>query len=114
MNESHYMFVYWIIGTFYDDLETLTLAVGIVRSFESVGSCLSFGIGAAQVAPMVNLIIAFVMFCITIPATSWAVFLVPERPIDASKGDDDTASGKLDTDPVLVSSAGVAVDGPHA
>lgn len=79
-NESHYMFVYWIIGAFFDDLETLTLAVGIVRSFESVGSCLSFGIGAAKVDPMVNLIVAFVMFAITVPSTTFAVLLVPERP----------------------------------
>jgi hypothetical protein len=43
MNESHYMFVYWILGAFFDDIETLTLAVGLLRSFESVGSCLSFG-----------------------------------------------------------------------
>lgn len=87
MNESHYMFVYWIIGTFYDDLESLTLAVGIVRSFESVGSCLSFGIGAAQVAPMVNLIVAFVMFGITVPATSAVVFMVPEYPVDLTTVD---------------------------
>jgi hypothetical protein len=49
MNESHYMFVYWILGAFFDDIETLTLAVGLLRSFESVGSCLSFGIGAAKI-----------------------------------------------------------------
>ena len=74
------MFVYWIIGAFFDDIETLTLAAGIVRSFESVGACLSFGIGAAKVEPMVNLIVAFVMFAIAIPTTTWATFLVPERP----------------------------------
>lgn len=90
-NESHYMFVYWIVGTFFDDLESLTLSVGIIRSFESVGSCLAFGIGAAKVAPMINLIVAFVMFCITIPATTWAVFLVPERP-QAVKFSDDSSS----------------------
>jgi hypothetical protein len=85
MNESHYMFVYWIIGTFYDDVETLTLAVGLVRTFESVGSAISFGIGAAKVAPMVNLALSFAMFVITIPSTFGAVFLVPERPVDARK-----------------------------
>lgn len=74
------MFVYWLVGAFFDDLETLTLAVGIIRSFESVGSCLSFGIGAAKVDPIVNLIVAFVMFVVAIPATTWVVFLVPERP----------------------------------
>jgi hypothetical protein len=111
-NESHYMFVYWIIGAFFDDIETLTLAVGIVRSFESVGSCLSFGIGAAQVKPMVNLIIAFVMFGITIPATSYVVFLVPERPVDNTKLEDDDSS-KSDIDPVTVGKVADAIDGPH-
>jgi hypothetical protein len=90
MNESHYMFVYWILGAFFDDIETLTLAVGLLRSFESVGSCLSFGIGAARIKPMVNLIVAFVMFAITIPSTFAAAFIVPERPVDERKGDTDT------------------------
>lgn len=85
MNESHYMFVYWILGAFFDDIETLTLAVGLLRSFESVGSCLSFGIGAAKIKPMVNLIVAFVMFSITIPSTFAATFLVPERPTNERK-----------------------------
>lgn len=92
LNESHYMFVYWLIGAFFDDLETLGLAVGIVRSFESVGSCLAFGIGAAQVAPMVNLVIAFAMFGFTIPATSAVVFMVPERPVNLRKLEEDGGS----------------------
>ncbi|KAF4126399.1 Ion channel regulatory protein UNC-93 [Geosmithia morbida] len=79
-NESHYMFIYWIIGAFFDDLETLTLAVGMVRSFESLGSTVAFGIGAAKVSPMANLVVAFVLLCITIPTTTLAVLLVPERP----------------------------------
>ncbi|KAL4762861.1 major facilitator superfamily domain-containing protein [Aspergillus foveolatus] len=88
MNESHYMFVYWILGVFNDDLETLTLTVGIVRCFESVGSCLAFGIGAAKVSPMVNLIVAFVMFVLCIPSTSWVVFKVPEHPETAPMDDE--------------------------
>ncbi|CAN9203130.1 unnamed protein product [Alternaria alternata] len=67
MNESHYMFVYWILGAFFDDIETLTLAVGLLRSFESVGSCLAFGIGAAKIEPMANLIVAFVIIAATYP-----------------------------------------------
>lgn len=89
MNESHYMFVYWILGTFFDDIETLTLAVGLMRSFESIGSCLSFGVGAAKVSPMVNLAIAFAMFGITIPSTYAATLLVPERPVDLRKSEED-------------------------
>lgn len=81
MNESHYMFVYWLIGIFFNDVETLTLGVGLVRSFESLGSALSFGIGASKaITPLVNLIIAVVMFAICVPTTTMAVWLVPERP----------------------------------
>ncbi|KAF1959244.1 MFS general substrate transporter [Byssothecium circinans] len=82
MNESHYMFVYWILGAFFDDIETLTLAVGLMRSFESLGSALSFGIGAIKIKPMVNLIVAFVMFAVAVPSTFVATTLVPERPVD--------------------------------
>ncbi|KAJ0382347.1 hypothetical protein COL922a_012757 [Colletotrichum nupharicola] len=116
MNESHYMFVYWIMGTFFDDIETLTLGVGLVRSFESIGSCLAFGIGAVKVSPMVNLVVAFVMFVICVPTTSWAVLLVPERPVDHRKIDYDNSSvdspGK-NVDPVVVSTAAAAADGPR-
>jgi hypothetical protein len=91
MNESHYMFVYWILGAFFDDIETLTLAVGLLRSCESIGSCLSFGIGAAKIQPMVNLIISVVMFAITIPSTFAATMLVPERPVDERKLVEDNA-----------------------
>ncbi|KAK2063063.1 MFS general substrate transporter [Colletotrichum caudatum] len=115
MNESHYMFVYWLMGTFFDDIETLTLGVGLVRSFESIGSCLSFGIGAVKISPMVNLIVAFAMFAVCIPATSWVIFLVPERPVDNTKTSPDNTSiedNKV-ADPVIVSAAAAATDGPR-
>lgn len=111
MNESHYMFVYWILGAFFDDIETLTLAVGLLRSFESVGSCLSFGIGAAKIKPMINLIVAFAMFSITIPSTFAATCLVPERPIDERKALEDDVS--LDAEDAKVVDDGINVGGPR-
>lgn len=80
MNESFYVFIYWLVGTFNDDLETLTLTVGLVRSFESVGSCLGFGLGAAKISPMVNLVVAFAAFGIAVPTTTMVIWLVPEKP----------------------------------
>lgn len=109
MNESHYMFVYWIVGAYFDDLESLTFCVGIIRSFESIGSCLSFGIGAAKVAPMVNLIIAYVMFIIAIPATSYAVLLVPERPVVAKLDDSDSSGEDLRDEVEASNKQGVVV-----
>ncbi len=114
MNESHYMFVYWILGTFFDDIETITLAVGIVRSFESVGSAVSYGVGAIKIKPMTNLIVSFAMFGVTIPTTTFVTFLVPERPRDESKREDDTDSSEGQVTPLTVSKTAEAVDGPHA
>lgn len=115
-NESHYMYTYWLIGIFFDDLETLSLAVGLIRSFESLGYCIAYGIGASHVSPMVNLSIAFAMFSLTIPATTRLVLLVPERPmahvVAVGKDEDGDESGsghdKDVVDPVLVGKAVVA------
>lgn len=94
MNESHYIFVYWLVGTFDADVETVTLSVGIVRAFESAGSALAFGIGAARVDPMVNLVIAFVAFAVCIVPTFMVTFMVPEHPRDKTKEiTDDTRTG---------------------
>lgn len=113
------MFTYWLIGAFFDDIETLSLAVGLIRSFESLGYCIAYGIGASAVSPMVNLGIAFAMFSITIPATSKLVFLVPERPVvNATLAADASTEfiakeGQDKVDPVFVSKAVTAVDAPH-
>ncbi|ELQ41416.1 DUF895 domain membrane protein [Pyricularia oryzae Y34] len=82
MNESHYIFVYWIVGTFDADVETVTLSVGIVRSFESLGAALAFGIGAARISPMINLAVAFAAFAVCVPPTYMVTFMVPEHPRD--------------------------------
>lgn len=115
------MFTYWLVGVFFDDLETLSLAVGLIRSFESLGYCIAYGIGASKVSPMVNLAIAFTMFSITIPATSWLVFLVPERPLvdvvaigEPGKGDESgSGADEKNIDPVVVGKAAAAIDAPH-
>jgi len=75
------MFVYWLIGAYFDDLETLTLAVGIMRSFESIASCVAFCIVAAQVSPIVILFLFIFMFIAeALDTTLPFVLLVPERP----------------------------------
>lgn len=108
------MFTYWLVGAFFDDLETLSLAVGLIRSLESLGYCVAYGIGAGNISPMINLAIAFAMFGVTIPATSRLVFLVPERPLPADAAvhvvEDDSAV----EDPGFVSKAVAAADAPRA
>ncbi|KAL4865480.1 hypothetical protein BDV12DRAFT_211053 [Aspergillus spectabilis] len=69
MNESHYIFVYWLLGHFDKDVETLSLTVGLMRTFESLGATLAFAAGSARTTPVVQLIISFVMFAVAIPST---------------------------------------------
>ncbi|KAH9428727.1 hypothetical protein MCOR02_011272 [Pyricularia oryzae] len=92
MNESHYIFVYWIVGTFDADVETVTLSVGIVRSFESLGAALAFGIGAARISPMINLAVAFAAFAVCVPPTYMVTFMVPEHPRDNTADESETVT----------------------
>lgn len=108
------MFTYWLVGTFFDDLETLSLAVGLIRSVESLGYCIAYGIGASNISPMVNLAIAFAMFGVTIPATSRLVFLVPERPVADAVVLSDAEDDVVVDDPGFVSKAATAADALHA
>jgi hypothetical protein len=110
------MFVYWLMGTFFDDLETLTAAIGLLRSCESIGSAVAYGVGASSASPLANLIVAFVMFGICVPFTTAAVLLIPEYPVDASKPAEEELYIKEDisdkADPVAAAQLATAIDGP--
>ncbi|KAL4864066.1 hypothetical protein BDV12DRAFT_205960 [Aspergillus spectabilis] len=79
MNESHYVFVYWLLGTLHEEPETINLAVGLMRTFESLGSTLAFAVGSARISPMKNLIVSFVLFVAAIPPTVGVTWLVPKQ-----------------------------------
>jgi hypothetical protein len=86
MNESHNVFVYWILGTFNNKLEALTLSVGMMRTFEYAGSAISSALGAtSRVSPMTNLVVSLVVYFICIPSTSLLVLEVPEYAVDGLK-----------------------------
>lgn len=106
------MFVYWLIGNLFDDIESLTLGVGVIRSVEYISSAVSFCLGAAKsVSPMANLVVAFAMFVFAVPATTWAVFLVLER-LEIAKLEDWSSSGdEAGEESENVSRAELSVDG---
>jgi hypothetical protein len=70
----------------FHDNETFTLPVGLLCSFEPVGSCILFSIGAAKIKPIVNLIVELVMLVIPIPSMFAATTSVPGRPVDERGG----------------------------
>lgn len=73
------MWTYWILGTYDVHVDVLAYTTGILRSSESLGFAIAFGIGASKhVSLMVNLIVAFVVFWVSVPFTTYASFLVKE------------------------------------
>jgi hypothetical protein len=80
MNESHYIFVYWLLGNFDKNIQTVSLSVGLMRTFESLGATFAFAVGAARISPMTNLIISFVLFAAAVPTTIMVTWLLPEVP----------------------------------
>lgn len=63
----------------------VTLLVGIVRAFESLGSALAFGIDADRVQPIVTSTIAFMAFAICIVPTHVVTFIVLDHPRESVK-----------------------------
>lgn len=80
MNESSIVLVFWLVGTFDSNIRTITLSVGILMAFESLGSTISNGLGAARIAPMTNLIVSFAVFVCSVPPTLIVAWMVPEQP----------------------------------
>lgn len=89
------VWTYWILGTYDIHVDVLAYTTGILRSFESLGFAIAFGIGASEnVSLMANLIVAFVVFWVSVPFTTYASWLVkepnpaPEDPINKDIQDD--------------------------
>lgn len=83
MYEITSVWVYWILGTYDSHTDTLALTTGILRSSESLGSSLSFAIGASRNASlMANLAIAAAVFWASVPASTSAAWRVPDLADD--------------------------------
>lgn len=79
---------YWILGTYDSHSDTLSLTSGILRSCESLGSTFSYAVGSSKNASLlVNLLVAAVVFWVSVPASTWAAWVVPDVP--AGEGDDE-------------------------
>ncbi|GJC92028.1 Duf895 domain membrane protein [Colletotrichum higginsianum IMI 349063] len=74
------VWLYWTLGTFDVEADTIALSMGVLRSGESLGSALAYAVGSVRSASlMTNLIISVVVFYVGAPATTWAALLVKER-----------------------------------
>ncbi|OLN85053.1 UNC93-like protein 8 [Colletotrichum chlorophyti] len=85
------VWLYWALGTFDVEADTIALSMGVLRSGESLGSALSYAVGSVRSASlMTNLIVSVVVFYVGVPATTWASHLIKDRlPGELSGSDSD-------------------------
>lgn len=69
--------MYWILGTFDTEVDTLALTTALLRGGESLGSAFSYGVGASKSASLLtNLIVAATVFWASVPPTTWSIWSI--------------------------------------
>ncbi|KAF4309865.1 MFS general substrate transporter [Botryosphaeria dothidea] len=87
------VWLYWALGSFDTEADTIALSMGILRSGESAGQAFAYAVGSVKSASlMTNLIVAVVTFYVAVPFTTWAAFLVRDR----APGEEGEDSGSED------------------
>ncbi|PSN72921.1 MFS general substrate transporter [Corynespora cassiicola Philippines] len=93
--------LYWVLGSFDTDADTIALTMGVLRSGESLGQALAYAVGSVKSASlMTNLIVAVVMFYVAVPFTTWCAYLVPDRAPGEDNEDTSAATSDSDTEAV--------------
>ncbi|PYH96463.1 hypothetical protein BO71DRAFT_320799 [Aspergillus ellipticus CBS 707.79] len=76
---------YWVLGCFDSRIENLTFSTALLRGGESLASTISYGLGASEnVSLLTNLLVAAVLFWISVPSTTWSAWRVGEGGLDGS------------------------------
>ncbi len=107
--ELVFNWVYWVIGAYHFHHSEIAYVSGLIRSFESLGQCFSFLIGAVNDSDMVNLAVAAGAFFLSIPSVTYLAFQSDDVEVsqkleyeddqegDDSKDEEDRAySGSVD------------------
>ncbi|KAJ9139079.1 hypothetical protein NKR23_g8131 [Pleurostoma richardsiae] len=75
--ETVSIWLFWVLRTYDVEADMVALSMAILRAGESLGSALSYAIGASRsVSLMTNLIISVVAFYVSAPTTTWAAQIV--------------------------------------
>lgn len=78
------VWTYWILGTYDSHVDTLAYTTALLRSAESLGFAIAYGIGSSsRTSLMTNLVVSFVVFWISVPCTTYVAWKVQEgNPAD--------------------------------
>ncbi|KAJ3540802.1 hypothetical protein NM208_g4898 [Fusarium decemcellulare] len=69
------VWTYWILGVYNNDIDKLSYTSGILRSAESLGFAIAYGIGSKEhVSLMTNLAVSFAVFVASVPFTCYVAW----------------------------------------
>ncbi|PWN86791.1 duf895 domain protein membrane protein [Acaromyces ingoldii] len=97
--EGQVVFLYWLIGTYPIAKGTLPRAVGVLRTYESVGSCFSFIVGATHWPNLNQSLLSLALWLVCILPTTLAINKVPSERIE--KLDETEGARETDIVPTL-------------
>lgn len=88
ISEIGSIWAYWILGCLDQDIGMLALTTGCLRGCESLGSAISFGVGASRgVSLWANCVVAAVLVIGSIPASMWAAWQVVDEELVETFGE---------------------------
>lgn len=102
-------YLYWLMGETGAEQKAgdISRTTGILRSWESVGSTFAYVVGATHWSNLNSMILAFVLWAVTVPFTLIAVFGVWDKTEEVdSGGEGNKSSSSLEEETVIVGSGG--------
>ncbi|OBT62249.1 hypothetical protein VE03_08064 [Pseudogymnoascus sp. 23342-1-I1] len=100
-------YLYWLMGETGAEQKAgdISRTTGILRSWESIGSTFAYVVGATHWSNLNSMILAFVLWAVTVPFTLVAVFGVWDKTEEVdSEGEGNKSSSSLDEETVIAGS----------
>ncbi|KAI4941565.1 hypothetical protein J4E91_010741 [Alternaria rosae] len=74
--------LYWILGTFSNDMGDSSRVGGLFRAFETAGQAVSYGLSSASsIAPVVPIYVNCGLLVLTVPSMVMLITKMPRRPL---------------------------------
>ncbi|KAI4637019.1 hypothetical protein J4E93_010685 [Alternaria ventricosa] len=74
--------LYWILGTFSNDMGDSSRVAGLFRAFETAGQAVSYGLSSASgIAPVVPIYVNCGLLVLTVPSMVMLITRMPRRPL---------------------------------
>ncbi|PWN48001.1 MFS general substrate transporter [Violaceomyces palustris] len=93
--EAQQGFLYWLVGTMPHREGTITRSMGVLRSFESIGSTFAYVVGATHWVNLNQCILSFSLWLTCLVPATLAVRTVPDHEVRLGEEEEEEEGGSL-------------------